>query len=262
MSIKFACPALIVSSKKICPHPLLFFISLGFAVATWGASDDPWVRALVKHDLPVIERLVAQGADVNRATEDGYSALMLAASERQGPFVRMLLDRGARINAVNSRGGTALMYAATVGDLETVELLYSRGAKVNARAANGWTALTLASARGFETVVASLLSHDADPGIADIYGWTPLMRAVEQNRPAVVRVLLASKRVNANARDENGHTALHHAAVQGLAEIARMLVEHGADVWVRDRAGRTPTMLALAQGHKAVAEMINRAIAN
>lgn len=238
---------------------LALVILLAPSFATHAASDDPWTRALVKRDLATIERLVEQGADVSRAAEDGYTALMLAANEHQPSLVRTLLERGARIDAVNRRGGTALMYAAAVGDRETVELLFARGASVNVRAANGWTALTLASARGFDTVVTTLLLRDADPNIADIYGWTPLMRAVEQNRPAATRALLASGRVDANARDENGHTALHHAAVQGLTEIARMLVEHGADVQIRDRGGRTPGMLAVAQGHEAIAEIIQRA---
>ena len=262
MSFKSAPPALIASIKNLFRRELLFFVCLAFTGATWAASDDPWLRALVKHDLPEIERLVAKGADVNRATEDGYCALMLAASEGHAVLVRTLLDRGAPINAANDRGGTALMYSSTAGDLPTVELLLARGASVNARAANGWTALSLAAARGFEGVVATLLAHDADPNIADIYGWTPLMRAVEQNRPPVVRVLLAAKRVNTNARDENGHSALHHAAVQGFTEIARLLLEHGADVQVRDRAGRTPAMLATAQGHRAIVELINRATIN
>lgn len=238
----------------------IIFLALPFAACA--SSDDPWNRALLKRDITAIERLVEQGVDVNRAAEDGHTALMLAANMRHEPLLRKLLGRGARVNAVNSRGGTALMYAATAGERELVDFLIERGADVNARAANGWTALTLASARGFEMVVSALLSHGADPTIADIYGWTPLMRAVEQDRPAVVRVLLAAKRVEANARNDDGHTALHRAAVQGLSEIAALLVEHGADTHVRDRAGRTPAMLAMAREHKAIAEIINRATAN
>jgi ankyrin repeat protein len=154
------------------------------------------------------------------------------------------------------------MYAATAGDRVSVDLLMAHGAGVNARAANGWTALTLASARGFDTVVSRLLANDADPNIADIYGWTPLMRAVEQNRPTVVRVLLDTERVDVNAHNDEGDTALHRAAVQGLSDIVGMFIERGADLHVRNRAGRTPGMLAMAQGHKATAEIIGRAVAN
>jgi len=237
-------------------------VLLAISSAVHALSDDPWVRALVKRDYATIEQLVAQGADVNRAAEDGYTALMLASSSRHPPLVRALLDHGARVNAVNSRGGTALMYAATAGDLETAELLIEKGAAVNARAANGWTALTLASARGFETVVRRLLANNADPNIADIYGWTPLMRAVEQERPAVVRVLLGTPRVDINARNDEGDTALHRVAVHGLSDVVDLFIERGADVHVRNRDGRTPAMLATAQGHKAIAERINRVNVN
>jgi ankyrin repeat protein len=240
----------------LLPASVVLF-AVSFAIHA--SSDDPWTQALLKRDLATIERLVEQGSDVGRASEDGHTALMLAANKHHPPLVRTLLERGARVNAANSRGGTALMYAATTGDLETVGTLLEHGADVNARAANGWTALTLASARGFEGVVSALLAHDADPDIADVYGWTPLMRAVEQDRAAVVRVLLAAGRVDANARNDDGHTALHRAAVLGFSEIADLFVTHGADVHVRDTAGRTPAMLAKAQGHTATAEIISRA---
>ena len=34
---------------------------------------------------------------------------------------------------------------------------------------------------------------------------------------------------------QNGHTALHHAARQGCPETVRLLLEYGADTWIRTR---------------------------
>lgn len=223
------------------------------------APEDTWVQAITKRDVRAVENLVAAGADVNRANRDGQTALMLAAAERKRSLMQLLLDRGAHVDARNNRGGTALMYSATAGDLEGVKLMLARGANVNARAANGWTALTLAAARGFPEVVAVLLASGGDPNVQDIYGWTPLMRAVQQMRPGVVRVLVTSKRVALDAQNENGLTALHLAAGDGLKEIALMLVERGADIHVRDRAGRTPAAVAAAEGHPEIAKIIDGA---
>ena len=39
-------------------------------------------------------------------------------------------------------------------------------------------------------------------------------------------------------------------------DVARMLVERGADVSVRDGDGRTPLHLALSRGHADVARML------
>lgn len=219
------------------------------------APQDAWTDAITRRDVRAVEALAAE-ADVNRANRNGQTALMLAAAQRNHSLMRLLLKRGARVNARNDRRGTALMYSATAGDVDAVRLLLKRGADVNARASNGWTALTLAAARGFDEVATALLAHGADPNIADIYGWTPLMRAVQQMRPAVVRVLLDSKGVALDARNENKRTALHLAAAGGLRDIARMLLARGADIHVRDRAGNTPAQLAIAAGHPDTARII------
>ena len=240
-----------------------FLVGIAFLAQTVlgvAASDDSWSLAILKRDLSAIERLVTAGVDVNRTNGDGMTALMVACAERDESLRRLLVKRGARVNAANDRGGTPLMYSATVGDLEAVEFLLARGALVNARATNGWTALTLAAARGFDQVATVLLAHGADPNVRDIYGWTPLMRAVEHERLAVVQVLLGLDRVNLDVQNENGHTALHHAALDGLTDIARMLVERGADVTLRDHAGRTAMALAIASGHRTTAETIGEGV--
>jgi ankyrin repeat protein len=240
----------------VSPAQRLCFAFILIAVVAAAAADDPWTRAISRRDTATLIHLVEQGADVNRATDDGRTALMLAASERHGPLVHALLARGADVNAANTRGGTALMNAAAAGDEDVVRLLLARGAAVNARASIGWTPLALAATSGHAAVVRLLLGHGADPNRADVYGWTALMRAVEQNRPAAARALLGAPAVNVNARDEHGGTALHHAAALGSKEIAGMLLEHGADRRARDRDGRTPAMIAVAQGYAALARAL------
>ena len=235
-------------------------VALVSGAATAAGADDEWVRAITRHDLPVIERLLSRNSQyVNKSTKDGKTALMLAAGAGREELVGKLLAAGADVNKANTRGGTALMYAATHGDPKTVKALLSRGAKVNAKADNGWTALTLAAAKGYEAIVKQLLEAGADANIADIYGWTPLMRAADGDRVGVVRVMLADKSLRLNVGDEQGETALHHAAARGAFEIARLLIAHGADAQAKDTAGRTPAMVATAQGYAGLAGFIERA---
>jgi S1-C subfamily serine protease len=54
--------------------------------------------------------------------------------------------------------------------------------------------------------------------------------------------------VGVNSRDRGGRTALHLAATQGQAELARYLLSRDADVNARDALGRTPLMLAVGPG--------------
>ena len=240
--------------RLILAAGMVFVLGAPAAVAS-----DEWVSAIARRDLPAIERLLAQGnQDVNRAAKGGKTALMVAAGAGREELVSKLLAAGANVNSANARGGTALMYAATHGDPKTVGVLLSRGAKVNAKAQNGWTALTLAAAKGYEAVVRQLLDSGADANIADIYGWTPLLRAVDGDRVGVVRILLEDKSVQVNVGNEQGETALHLAAGVGAFEIARLLIAHGANVQAKDAAGRTPAMVAKAEGYASLAEFIER----
>jgi RNA polymerase sigma factor (sigma-70 family) len=58
--------------------------------------------------------------------------------------------------------------------------------------------------------------------------------------PAQAAALLGADPSLARARDAAGMTALHHAAERGATEVARRLVEAGADVDARDPHGQAP----------------------
>lgn len=224
-----------------------------------GFAADPdadLAAALAKRDVGAIAQAIERGADVNAKLPDGRTALMVAAGAGDAGLVRRLLAAGAEVNAVNGRGGTALMYAAVHGDPPTIAALLARGAAVDARASNGWTALMIAAASGYAELAARLIEAGADVNVADIYGWTPLMRAIHEGRTDVVRLLVQRARPALDARDEVDATALHHAAVVGAVESARLLLECGADRTARDRAGRTPAMIAADAGHAALAELL------
>jgi hypothetical protein len=61
-----------------------------------------------------------------------------------------------------------------------------------------------------------------------------------------VQKLLATDAALVTVRDEDGATALHHAAYSGHQELARYLVEQGADVNARDgRFDATPAGWAI-----------------
>lgn len=60
------------------------------------------------------------------------------------------------------------------------------------------------------------------------------------------------------ARDAEGRTPLHLAAVGGFAAVVELLLHNNADPNVADAAGRSPLALALAAGHQDVAEVLRR----
>lgn len=137
--------------------------------AVWEHPDRPgytyWLfSAVSRGKLPIVELLVAAGADVNApkakdSTGAPEEVIDTACDEGYVEVARWLLDRGAKVNHV-VRGQTrcfALSGAAGGGHLEVVKLLVERGAAVNAAWA-GMTALDHALTYGEEEVANYLRS--------------------------------------------------------------------------------------------------------
>ena len=62
--------------------------------------------------------------------------------------------------------------------------------------------------------------------------------------------------VNANVKDINKITPLHHAVSLGHREIAELLIAKGAEVNAKDKNGGTPLHIASSRGHKGIAELL------
>jgi ankyrin repeat protein len=155
--------------------------------------------------------------------------------------LRVLAEAGANVNAKESWGGTtALMWAVSEGHTDAAKLLVAAGADVNARS----NYVAAANGRGFEgrTPVAGR----ADPKSEEFAsGWlTPLMLAAREGEPELARVLVdAGADVNAVAGD--GKTALALSIFNGNYEVASLLVDRKADVNKADAQRFTPLFWAV-----------------
>ena len=106
----------------------------------------------------------------------------------------------------------------------------------------------------FAQIVKLLLENGAQVNTRDEEGRTPLMEAAGYGRLTTVRVLL-DKDADLEAIDDYGNTALLLAACDcALAtmpdtyETAKLLLESGANVNVRNKDGDTPLMIASGGG--------------
>ena len=117
-------------------------------------SDDGWTALhLAAHfgRLDVVTLLLARGADpLARSHNDmGNQAIHAAAAGRAAaPVVALLLARGARVNATQNGGFTALHEAAFKNDRELANLLLAHGAEVTLRTNEGETAEAIAMRLG------------------------------------------------------------------------------------------------------------------
>ena len=88
----------------------------------------PLMAAAARGSLPMVELLIAAGADVELAGEGGVTPLMLASRKGSVEVVARLLAAGASAKAKSKLGMTAL-HEAILGDtLETARILIDAGA--------------------------------------------------------------------------------------------------------------------------------------
>lgn len=85
-----------------------------------------------------------------------------------------------------------------------------------------------------------------------------LIDAVKNGEVNTVRALLAQK-VDVNAGEADGSTAMHWAAHMGHGQIAEALIKAGANVKAVTRNGATPYALALNKGNASVIEILLKA---
>ncbi|UKZ74671.1 hypothetical protein TrVFT333_002341 [Trichoderma virens FT-333] len=101
-----------------------------------------------------------------------------------------------------------------------------------------------------------LASSALDINLVDTFGRTPLSRAAEKGCEAVARLLLEHG-ADVKARNLDGQTPLSWAAASGQEAVVRLLLlEHGADVEAHNPGSRTPLWKAAANGHEAIVRLL------
>lgn len=127
-------------------------------------------------------------------------------------------------------GQTPLWWAAENGHVEMVKLLLDEGADVASANKDGRTLLIAASSKGQADVVRLLLATgrvNADLKDSE-FGRTPLSWAAANGREAVVQLLLDTDKADADAKDNNGRTPLQWAAEMGHGAVVQLLLEKRA----------------------------------
>ena len=100
---------------------------------------------LSQNHSEIVNMLIEAGADVNISTNDGITALMIAAHHNQTEIIKELAAHGVNLEAKDSNEDNALTIAIKAGQIDSVKTLIQAGANVNTRNKKGVTALMMAS---------------------------------------------------------------------------------------------------------------------
>ena len=198
--------------------------------------------------LEVAEFLLQHGADVNAVDYSKSSPLHLAANSGSADVVALLVRNGANLEARNMQERTPLHLACVWGrNLECCRFLIESGAEINVTDRSGSPLIQDAIFMNNREIVDLLLDSGADFPQEE----RGLMQAL------YFSVTTGMERPFNSIKEKCEQSglpwweavSLHTAAAGGSVEIAKMLVEKGADVSAENRYGLLPIHVAAESGN-------------
>ncbi|MBO6855138.1 MAG: ankyrin repeat domain-containing protein [Marivivens sp.] len=192
------------------------------------AAYDGLFRAAHEGDVAGIERLVAQGADVDARDRRGRTPVHVAAFASEDEALRALAEAGANMNALEHRAYDVVTIAAVANDPELMSLAIELGNDPGlVTSPYLGTALIAAAHLGHVEVVRRLIAAGAPLDHINNLNWTAVMESVVlgdggPNHFAVLDALLSAG-ADRTLADSDGVTPLEHAESRGFAEMAKRL---------------------------------------
>ncbi|HHX81996.1 MAG TPA: hypothetical protein GX696_03310 [Pseudomonadaceae bacterium] len=198
--------------------------------------------AVYNNNLALVEQLIAAGADINVRNEYGASPMSEAGVIGSHAILKALLDAGADVESPTLEGQTVLMSVVRTPNVDAARLLLEHGANPNAfETWRGQTALMFAATQSQPEMVTLLLEAGADPdAVSTLEDWP--RQVTNEPRP--------------QSRPLGGFTALLFAAREGCAACAAALVKGGATLDKVDPNGITPLLMATLNARWDVAKVL------
>jgi hypothetical protein len=189
---------------------------------------------------------------VNATDGEGRTAFHWAVAQRQLAIVNNLLSDAVGCNpaTTDAEGCTRLLTAvsaqAPLAVVKSIIAAAPDAAWINAQdGISGNTALHAAASRATKDVVSALLEAGANPLLQSRLGQTALHKTIPRGATEVAEMLISHVRKTdlrntkrfVNLQDENGDTALHHCSAENNREFGELLLRHGADRVIKNKAG-------------------------
>ncbi len=164
-------------------------VLIGFNCVQAGSYDDFFI-AIKQDNAAAVQSLLKRGFDANSRDPAGFHGLYLALREPALKSAGVLAAwPKTDLNAATRQGETPLMMAALKGHTELATQLVAKGADVNK---TGWTPLHYAATNGHIAIISLLLENHAYIDAESPNGSTPLMMAAQYGTAAAVKLLLES----------------------------------------------------------------------
>jgi ankyrin repeat protein len=217
-------------------------------------------------EVEIARMLIEAGADVNVQNEWGKTPLHRAAMRGRVEIVGMLLDARVDVNLQDKGGWTPLHVVASNGRVEIARMLIDAGADKDIRDNVGNLPYDLADTEELKNLLKPNLSESFDSYDPYELMIIPpnkkvemIVRECEKSNPNLDLISdLITLGANLNWQDEDNYnfTPLHVAANRGKVEIARMLIDAGANLNVQNEWDGTPLLVAIRWDKVEIARML------
>ncbi len=132
------------------------------------------------------------------------------------------------------------------GNANAVHSFLESGLSVNIKDENYPSLISTAIAGGYLEIVAILIKHGLDVNLPiNRFGETPLLRSLSEKQAEIARLLLDSG-ANPNLADQIGHSPIMSASAVGDIDMIELLISRGADQYQISDRGRNALLEAVA----------------
>ena len=221
--------------------------SVGGTKFFWVAGDGNLVCVMAIAEEAKTKQQLSQL--INKAHEEGFTPLYLAALHGHADVVQYLLDNGATVDSVSnekdtgSAGTTPLNAACEIGSSAIVNILLKSGADVTKQREDGTDCAYAAAQRNHFAVLKMILP--SNPNLAKrkvTRGNTILQVTASNNHHECVRYIINHGGVSTiNVVNNFDDTPLTVAVrFDGDLKMIKLLIKNGADPQLNGYQGKTP----------------------
>lgn len=217
----------------------------------------PLITSAVKGRLDLVRLCIDNGIAVGHRDIYGREALHYAAMVSR-EVCSYLIQQGASVDAIDFDGQSPLIYAILHGEVECVRSLIRNRTSSQRPAGESVLPLSQAAKQGVVPIVSLLLEH-GHAIVPDASGFLPQHIAAKEGHVEVLDILLrAGASIDAQDKFANW-TPLFHAANEGHIDCVRALMRAGASVTAIDDQGKTALHHAAWSGHPQLVTILLQA---